>query len=194
MWISEPKSVASAHSLPCEPHRERQQHRLFHAIADPAHPLAQQRDELHRDAGLALQEAEEIFAPQDEQLGRFLRGGAGGARLAVERGDLAEQVAGAEKVERQLAAGRGAGLDSNLAATDSVERVAAVALLEQHLACGEVLGMAECRNLIESFRAEIGEQRVEPQNDGEFRLLAHDWRPPNSRTGVHGRLKGFDNL
>ncbi len=124
-------------------------------------------------AGLALEEAEEIVAPDDEKLGLFLGHRIGGARLAVERRDLAEQIPGSEKIERQLPAAGGARLDANLASADAVERVAAVALLEQNLARGEMLGMAQRRDLIECFGAQIGEQRIQPEDDGKFRLFAH---------------------
>jgi hypothetical protein len=72
---------------PRQADRKRQQDRLLHAFADPADPLAQQGDELHRNGGLAFEEAEEIVAHDDEQLDPFLGGRVGGARLAVERRD-----------------------------------------------------------------------------------------------------------
>src|SRR5262249_16390519 len=76
--------------------------RLLHAFADPADPLAQQGDELDRNGRLAFEEAEEIIAPDDEQLGLLLGGRVGGARLAVKRRDFAGQVAGAAEVEGHL--------------------------------------------------------------------------------------------
>src|SRR5439155_8126447 len=47
-----------------QPYRQRLQHGFFHPLALPADALAQQRDDLDRDFRLALQEGEEILAPQ----------------------------------------------------------------------------------------------------------------------------------
>ena len=94
---------------------------------------------------LALEEAEKILPPQHEQFGRLAGGGVRGAALAVEHGDLAEQIAGPHEIQRQPAAVGGAGLDPDLAAADAEQRVAGIALLEQHLADAEMLGVAEAR-------------------------------------------------
>ena len=84
--------------------------------------------------GFALEEAEEILAAEHEQLGRLSGRGVGGALLSVEHGDLSEQVARAHEIEGEPAAVRRAGLDADLAAPDSEQGVAGIALLEQHLA------------------------------------------------------------
>jgi multidrug efflux pump subunit AcrB len=128
-----------------QPDRQRLQHRFLHPLAHPANPLAQQLDQLDRDARFTLQMAEEIFAAQHEQFGRLAGGGVGGAALAVEHGDLAEQIAGSEKIQCQPAAVGGTGFDANLAAADPEQGVAAVALLEQHLADAKLLGVAQAR-------------------------------------------------
>jgi hypothetical protein len=93
--------------------------------------------------GSRSRKARKILAPQHEQFGRFAGGGVRGAALAVHDRDLAEQVAGTHEIQGQAAAVGGAGLDPDLAAADPVKRVAGVALLEQHLAEPELLGMAE---------------------------------------------------
>ncbi len=74
-------------------YRQRLQHRFLHPLAHPANALAQQHDQLDRDARLALQKAQEIVAPEHEQFGRLARGSIGSAALAVEHGDLAEKIA-----------------------------------------------------------------------------------------------------
>ena len=111
---SEPKSDASAQSRRASRDRQRLQHQLLHPLAHPANPLAQQLDQLDRDARFTLQMAQEIFAAQHEQFGRLAGGGIGGAALAVEHGDLAEQIAGSEKIQRQPVAIGGTGFDVNL--------------------------------------------------------------------------------
>ena len=64
------------------------------------------------------------------------RGGGGGAVAAEER-DLAEDLAVALDVEGELAAVERVHADLDLAALDDVDRVAGVALAEQHLAGAE---------------------------------------------------------
>src|SRR6266404_6504192 len=123
--------------------RQRLQHRFFHPLALPADALAQQHHDLDRDLRLALEEGEEILAPQHEQFRRFAGGGVRGTALAVENGDLAEQIAGTHEIQGQTAAVGGAGLDPDLAAADPVKRVTGVTLLEQRLAEAQLLGVAE---------------------------------------------------
>src|SRR5712672_517952 len=124
-------------------HRQRLQHRFLHPLALPANPLTQQLDDFDRDARLALEMAEKILAPQHEQFSRLAGGGVRGAALAVEHRDLAEQVARAHEIQGQAAAVGGAGFDPDLAAANPKQRVAAVALLEQHLAQPKLLGAAK---------------------------------------------------
>ena len=50
-----------------QPDRQRLQHRFLHPLALPADPLAQQLDDLDRDARFALEMGEKILAPQHEQ-------------------------------------------------------------------------------------------------------------------------------
>src|SRR5437868_525670 len=106
-----------------QPHRQRLQHRFLHPLAYPADPLAQEDDELDRDARLAFEMGEEVLATQHEQFGRLAGGGIGGAILAVEHRDLAEQVAGSLKIERQARAVRGTGFNTDLAASHAVQGI-----------------------------------------------------------------------
>src|SRR5882757_800654 len=132
--------VASQRAEPAgEPDRQRLQHGFLHPLAHPADALAEQLDQLDRDAGLAFEMAEKILAAQHEQFGWFAGGGIGGAALAVEHRDLAKEIAGAEEIQGQAAAVRRPGLDPDLAAADAVQGVAGIALLEQHLADAKLL-------------------------------------------------------
>src|SRR5204862_6131833 len=78
--------------------------------------------------------AEEILAPQYEQFARLAGGGIGGAALAVEHRDLAEQMAGAHEIQGPAAAVGGAGLRPDLRAAYADKRGAGIALLDQHFA------------------------------------------------------------
>ena len=117
--------------------------------------------------------AQKILAPQHEQFGRLARGGIGGAALAVEHRDLAEQIARPQKIQGQPAAVGGAGFDPDLAAADPEQGVAGVALLEQHLADPELLGMAETGYPLQFIGAEVREHRIHLQNNRKFGLFAH---------------------
>ncbi len=99
--------------------------------------------------------------------------GVRGAALAVEHRDLAEQVARAHEIQRQPAAVGGAGLDPDLAAADPEQGIAGVALLEQHLAGREMLGVAEAGDPLQFVGAQVREHRVHFQNDRKFGLFTH---------------------
>ena len=86
---------------------------------------------------------------------------------------LAEQVARPHEVQGQTAAVGDAGLDTDLAPAHAEQRVPRIALLEQHLAIPQMLGVAEIRQPLELVCAEIGEHRVHLQDDRKFGLLAH---------------------
>ena len=117
--------------------------------------------------------SEKIFAPQHEQFAGFARGRIRSAALAVQHRDFTEQVARPHEVQGQPAAVGGAGLDTDLAPAHAEQRVARIALLEQHLAVPQMLGVAEIRQPLELVCAEIGEHRVHLQDDRKFGLLAH---------------------
>lgn len=95
---------------------------------------------------LALEMRKEILPPQHEQFGRLARGRIRGAALAVEDGDLAEEIAGTHEIQGQAAAVGSPGLDPDLPAADPEQGVAGIALLEQHLADAEILGVAKAGN------------------------------------------------
>jgi len=97
---------------------------------------------LTRDAWLAFEKTEEILSAQHEQFGLLTGRRVRGAALAVKHGDLAEEITGPKEIQGQPAAVGGPGLDPDLAAADPKQSVAGVALLKQHLADTEVLGVA----------------------------------------------------
>src|SRR5262249_31134990 len=82
-----------------EAHRQGLQHGFLHALALPADALAEQHDDLDGDLGLALEEAKKVLAAEHEQFRRLAGGGVCTPALAVEHGDLAEQIAGTHEVE-----------------------------------------------------------------------------------------------
>ncbi len=116
--------------------------------------------------------AEKILPPQHEQFGRLARHRVRGAALAVEHRDLAEQFAGPEEIQRQPAAVGGAGLDPDLAAADPEQGIAGVALLEQHLAGAELLGVAKAGYPLQFVGAQIREHRIHLQNNRKFGLFS----------------------
>src|SRR6478752_747043 len=153
--------------------RQRLQHRFLHPLALPADALAQQHHDLDGDLGLAFQEGQEILAPQHEQFRRLAGGGVRGAALAVEDGDLAEQIAGAHEIQRQAAAVGSAGFDPDLAAPDAIKSIAGIALLEQHFAETELLGVAKAGDALQFVRTQIRKHRIHFQDDRKFGLFAH---------------------
>ena len=151
---------------------QRQEQRFFHALVSRPNPPAQKLDDLHRKMRLALEISQELIPGQHEQLG-FLRGDRiGRARPAVEQRDLAEQVAGAEHVDDQTLAALGAAFDADLPAANAVERVADVALDEQHLAGRELPPLTERRDDFDRIRPQPGEQRVHRKQGGEIERLS----------------------
>jgi hypothetical protein len=124
-------------------------------------------------ATLAFEEGEKILTPQDEQFGRLARRSIRGAVLAVEHRDLAKKIAGPQEIQGQPAAVGSAGLDPDLAAPNPEQGVAGIALLKQHFAGAQMLGMAKRRHPLQLVRAEIGEHRVHLQNNRKFGLFAH---------------------
>jgi len=117
--------------------------------------------------------AQKILPPQHEQFCGLARGRVRRAALAVEHGDLAKEVARPHEIERQPVAVGGAGLDPDLPAPHPEQRVAGIALLEQHLAARQMLGVAEIGDPLQLLGAEIRKHRVHFQNDRKFGLLAH---------------------
>ena len=90
-----------------------------------------------------------VFPPQHEQFGGLACGRIGGAAVAVEHRDFAEQVARAHEIQRQPAAVGGAGFNADLPAPHPEQGVAGVALLEQHLAHAQILGVAKARDSLQ---------------------------------------------
>src|SRR5439155_1363919 len=77
------------------------------------------------------------------------RGGIRGAALAVEHGDLAEEITWAHEIQGQAAAVGGAGFDPDLPAPDPEQGAAGIAFLEQHLAHAQILGVAKARDSLQ---------------------------------------------
>ena len=127
---------------------------------------------------------EEILAPQHEQFGRLARRRVRGAALAVEHRDLAEQIARAHEIQGQPAAVGGAGLDPDLAAAHPEQGIAGVALLKQHLAEREMLGVAKAGDPLQFVGAEVREHRIHLQNNRKFGLFAHGNAFRDRQTGV----------
>src|SRR6185436_19744879 len=94
-----------------EPHRQRLQDGFLHSLAHPANALAQQLDQFDSDTGFALEMAEKILPTQHKQFSGLAGGGVGGTALAVEHRDLAEEIAGPEKIQGQAAAVARPGFD-----------------------------------------------------------------------------------
>ena len=62
-----------------QPNLEGQQDGFFEAVAGPPDPLAEQRDEFHRDPRLALEKVQEIVPADNEKFALFPRRRIGGA-------------------------------------------------------------------------------------------------------------------
>ncbi|MHC2820377.1 hypothetical protein ACVMBY_003937 [Bradyrhizobium huanghuaihaiense] len=86
------------------------------------------------------------------------------------------------------------GLDADLAAAHPEQRIPGIALLEQHLAVRQMLGVAEIGQPLELVRAEIGEHRVHLQDDRKFGLFAHLNVLVNLLVNVTGKSLGTINF
>ena len=193
MCTSEPKSDGQRAEPARQPDRQRLQHRFLHPLALPADALAQQLISLIATLRLAFEKAEKVLAPQHEQFGRLAGRRVRGAALAVEHRDLAEQIARAHEIQGQPAAVGSAGLDPDLAAADPEQGIAGIALLEQHLADRQLLGVAKAGNPLQFVGAQIREHRIHLQNNRKFGLFAHcnafRDRQRSRRSKVFGRAR-----
>ena len=120
-----------------------------------------------------FEEVQKILPPQHEKFGGFVRGRIRRAALAVEQGDLAEQIARFHEIQRQPAAVGHAGFDVDLPAAHPEQRIARITLLEQHLAGREMVGVAKVGQPLQLVGAEVREHRIHFQNDRNFGLFAH---------------------
>ena len=135
------------------------------------------------------------MAPLDDQQQRiFARRRIVAARLAVEQGDLAEYLAGADDVQRHFLAVARDGADANAAAQHRHHRGAVVAALEDGLAAADAALRGELQNLVEFLRSHGGEQRA-AQQGGTFHVAlkpCHERLPvPMPRPAVDPALGAF---
>ena len=86
----------------CQSDRGRQECRLLQPADDIAQPGAEEVDQLQRHRRLAIEHAQEVLPRQEEHVGVLHRYSVGSARLAVEQGDLTEDIAAAKDVHRHL--------------------------------------------------------------------------------------------
>ncbi len=113
--------------------------RVLDLLAGAAQAAAQHRHDAQRHVGIGAQHGEKVAALEHEQVAIGLRHRVGGARPAVEQGDLAEHLAGADDVEHGLAAlGRG-DADFHAALQHGHHRRALRALAENRLAAPRAL-------------------------------------------------------
>jgi len=119
--------------------------------------LAQQLDQLDRDARLALEMGQKVFPPQHEQFGRLARGGIRGAALAVEHRDLANRSPGPRKFRVRRLPSEAPVFDPDLAAPHPEQGVTGIAFLEQHLAHTQILGVAKARDSLQLVGAQVRE-------------------------------------
>jgi hypothetical protein len=175
---------------PRQSHLKWQQRRFFHALAHPADALAQKFDDADRHPRVLFEKAQKIAAAQNEKLAGFGGDRIGGARLAVEKRDLAEQIAGPEHVQGQRIARSRAGFDADLAAPDPVKRIAFVAFDEKRFAFGQGTFLAETGELLDCRGIEPGKERVDPQQSCEVAWLVQLRAPIISKAST-ARRKPF---
>src|SRR5262249_27572418 len=122
-----------------------------------------------RDAGLFLEQREEVRALEAEHLGGAARGDRGAAGLSVEERQLADDVGGA-------LAGHEAALarDLQLARQDEVHAVAELALADQHGARGMALGPEGARHLAQLARRQAREEIETAQVEDGLEPARHD--------------------
>src|SRR5215471_14926605 len=86
---------------------------VLHLLAGPTQPRAQNLDELEHHVGVTAEKRNEVAPPDDDELAVGHGGGVGGARTAVEQGDLAENLALVKEIKHDVFAlgGRDADLD-----------------------------------------------------------------------------------
>ncbi len=103
---------------------------ILDLLARPAQAAADEFEELDGEGRLLGEDGDEVAAVEGEELAAGHRRRVRGARLAVEEGDLAENVVGADEVEDDLAAVVGGHADLHEPRDDGEEPRARRALAE----------------------------------------------------------------
>ena len=131
-----------------------------------ADPLAENLEELDRHLGAGFEHPQEAVAVEEEEPGVLGGHGIGGAGAAVEDGQLAEELAGAEQGEDQLAAVGGGQAEADLPALDDAEALARGAAEEDGLASPVAARPQAGGELGQVGFAEAGEERDSRQRRG----------------------------
>src|SRR5215207_9844650 len=145
------------------------------ALVGGAQPPAERDHQLDRDIGVAGHERAHV-GPKDrervEVVGRLHRCR---AALGVEHRQLAEDVARAERRQRDLATVRVLAQRAGVAAADDVAGVGVVALAEHDLTCLEAAGDGDRGDLFEVPAAELLEDRdASQQRSGVLGAGGHE--------------------
>src|SRR6187549_450535 len=132
-------------------------------------------DELDGDLGVAGEQRPHLAGRQGEQLAVAERFDAGRANLAVEHCQLAEDVAGAERRQRDRAAVGVLAGDAEAALADDVAGVGAIALVEDAGGGWEGARHGDAREALQLPLLEVGEERHAPQqlDRAQALLIAH---------------------
>src|SRR5918999_1333624 len=109
---------------------------------DLSHPPGEGAHDLALDLGVLLEQVMEVLAREDEDAQRRLGSDGGGAWNLLDKGDLADEVAGAARADAAALA-----LDLGLALDDHEELMTELALLGQGGALGNLQVLADASEL-----------------------------------------------
>ena len=140
------------------------QDNLLDLIAGRSQPLAEQFDEFHCQRRLSLHKGDEFAPVDDEEFAIAVCNGVGGAGLSVEQRDLAENFPRPNDIEDRVAAIRRGNAHLHRTRNDRVQAVAGIPLGEQRGSPLERGVFGVTAELLESFRLEVGKNRVLAQD------------------------------
>ena len=113
-----------------EPAGHFQEQGILKLRAGPPQTVAQHVEHAQADGGMGLQPRQEMPALQHQQVGRLQRHRLGGPGLAVEQGDLAEELALADDIERDFLSLGGIAADPHPAGQNRHHAGTGIALAE----------------------------------------------------------------
>ena len=155
-----PMQHGEAQQSRCDSFRHAQQRRVLHQLCGPANTLAQELYQVCRQLGLGAQQAEELVAPDNRQLGAHHRRCRCRPCHPVEQSYLAKRVARPDDVEKNLLAAGPAGADAHPPAHNSAQRVTRIAAQEDDSPFRVDPPTPECRNPLQCHLRQPTEQTV----------------------------------
>ena len=122
---------------------------------DPADAFAEHDHQAGTEFRALLEEGHEVAAVDDDHFAIIHGAGVRRAFLAIDQGNLAEQFAGVENVQHDLAAFRRQGADADMTRDNGHQTVAVISFLEQHLTGGKAVQPGKFQQMRQFFFAEM---------------------------------------